>query len=118
MDKHNNITEKYYQSKDWIIKHPKEFYKYVMIILLVSFGLIFVQYFYFTPKTPINNIPNLYSKSDEVKSKMDKNDEKMENIVKELQLLKAKRENGPLAKSDSIRIEYLFNQYQTLKNGY
>ena len=49
---------------------------------------------------------------------MDKSEEKIEVIVKELQSLKKKRESGPLAKNDSLRIEYLFNQYQNLKNGH
>ena len=46
-----------------------------------------------------------------------KNDQKINVIVNELQSLKKKRESGPLSKNDSLRIEYLFNQYQKLKNG-
>ena len=118
MDQYNNIKEKYFQSKDWVMKHPKRVYKSVMVILVISFGFIFIQYYFFTPKIVTNNFPNLYSQSDEVKSNLDKNDDKMEKIVKELQQLKHKREVGPLAKSDSIRIEYLYNQYQSLKNGH
>ena len=60
----------------------------------------------------------MYSESDQVKAKMDESEKKMEAVVKELQLLKTKREEGPLTKNDSLRIEYLFNQYQTLKNGH
>ena len=112
------MREKYYQSKDWVMKHPKRVYKSVMTILFISFVFIFIQYYYFAPTVPINNLPNLYSQSDEVKSNMEKNDNRMEKIVKELQQLKHKRESGPLAKNDSIRIEYLFNQYQSLKNGH
>ena len=73
----------------------------------------------FTPKISTkNNIPNMYSESDQVKAKMDESEKKMETVVKEMQLLKTKREKGPLTKNDSLRIEYLFNQYQTLKNGH
>ena len=119
IEKYNLVKEKFLQFKHWIMKHPKQVYGYVMIVLLISFGVIFIQYFYFTPKFSFkNNIPNLYSKSDQIKSDMDKTEQKMSSVVKELQQLKNKRENGPLTKSDSLRIEYLFNQYQTLKNGH
>nr|DAC75472.1 TPA_exp: hypothetical protein [Elizabethkingia anophelis]DAC75603.1 TPA_exp: hypothetical protein [Elizabethkingia anophelis]DAC75639.1 TPA_exp: hypothetical protein [Elizabethkingia anophelis]DAC75668.1 TPA_exp: hypothetical protein [Elizabethkingia anophelis]DAC76291.1 TPA_exp: hypothetical protein [Elizabethkingia anophelis] len=39
----------------------------------------------------------------------------MEKIVKELELFKLKRDKGSLTKADSLRIDYLFNQYQKLK---
>jgi hypothetical protein len=39
----------------------------------------------------------------------------MEKIVNELKLLKVKRDRKELQKEDSLRIEYLFNQYQKLK---
>lgn len=42
----------------------------------------------------------------------------MEKIVKELEILKVKRDRHALQKEDSLRIEYLFNQYQQLKNGH
>lgn len=112
------LKEQFYAAKEWIIKHPKKVYRYVMFILSISFGLIFFQYYYLTPTTSTkNNIPRMYSESDQVKAKMDNTENKMENIVKELQLMKGKRKKGPLTKNDSLRIEYLFNQYQTLKNG-
>jgi hypothetical protein len=41
----------------------------------------------------------------------------MEKIVTELQALKVKRDHDALQKKDSLRIEYLYNQYQELKNG-
>ena len=40
----------------------------------------------------------------------------MGKIVSELKLLKMKRDRKELKKEDSLRIEYLFNQYQQLKN--
>ena len=41
----------------------------------------------------------------------------MEKIVNELKILKAKRDQKALLKEDSLRIEYLYNQYQQLKNA-
>ena len=118
MIKYNSIKENLLRLKEWIYKHPKKVYRYVMVVLVISFGLIFIQFYFFTPKVSTgNNIPTMYSESDQVKADMEKNDQKMNVIISELQLLKKKRESGPLSKNDSLRIEYLFHQYQTLKNG-
>ena len=109
----------FHKQKDWIMKNPKESYKYVMVLLLLSFAFSFVQYFFFTPKVAKSFIvPELYSKSDEVVRDNDKKDQKREEIVEELKELKYKREKEHLTKTDSLRIEYLFNQYQNLKNGH
>lgn len=109
---------KFHQLKDWVMKHPKESYKYVMIILLLSFAFSLFQYFFFTPKVAKSLVvPEMYSESDKIKSDNDQRDQKTEIIVKELESYKIKRENAPLTKTDSLRIEYLFNQYQNLKNG-
>lgn len=117
--KYNIMKENILRLKAWIYQHPKKVYRYVMVVLVISFGLIFIQYHFFTPKLSLGNkIPTMYSESDQVKADMDKSEEKIEVIVKELQTLKKKRESGPLAKNDSLRIEYLFNQYQNLKNGH
>lgn len=107
------------QLKDWVVKHPKKSYKYVMILLLLSFAFSFIQYFFFTPKVAKSFIvPEMYSKSDKIKTDIDQKDQKAETIVKELESYKTKRESSPLTKNDSLRIEYLFNQYQNLKNGH
>lgn len=117
--KYNLIKENILRLEAWIYQHPKKVYRYVMVVLVISFGLIFIQYHFFTPKLSLGHkIPTMYSESDQVKADMDKSEEKIEVIVKELQTLKKKRESGPLAKNDSLRIEYLFNQYQNLKNGH
>ena len=111
------MKENILRLKEWIYQHPKKVYRYVMVTLVISFGLIFIQYHFFTPKLSIGNrIPTMYSQSDQVKADMDKHDKKIEVIVNEMQSLKKKRESGPLSKNDSLRIEYLFNQYQNLKN--
>ena len=41
----------------------------------------------------------------------------MGKIVRELQKYKEKKDNGELNQSDSIRKDYLFNEYQKIKNG-
>ena len=116
--KYNSSKENLVRLKEWIYKNPKKVYRYVMVVLVISFGLIFIQYYFFTPKlSNVNKIPTIYSESDQVKADMDKSDRKMNVIVNELQSLKKKRESGPLSKNDSLRIEYLYHQYQTLKNG-
>ena len=117
--KYNLVKENLLRLKEWIFKNPKKVYRYIMVVLILSFGLIFIQYYFFTPKLLTGNkIPTMYSKSDQMKADMDKSDQKMNVIVSELQSLKKKRESGPLTKNDSLRIEYLFNQYQNLKNGH
>jgi hypothetical protein len=42
----------------------------------------------------------------------------MEKIVNELKILKMKRDRKELQKEDSLRIEYLYNQYQELQHGH
>ena len=56
-----------------------------MVTLIISFGLIFIQYHFFTPKLSIGNkIPTMYSESDQVKADMVKSEEKIDVIVSEL----------------------------------
>ena len=58
----------------------------------------------------------LYSKSNK-SEQVGKNQEKeMEKIVNELKSLKVKSDRKELQKEDSLRIDYLFNQYQKLRN--
>lgn len=120
------MTEKYEYVKlqcirirDYVFARPKMVYTYLMGFLILSFSFPFVQYYFVTPKPPKTfSVPNLYSESDRSKSDFDKKEQLMENVVIELQRFKRKRENGPLTKNDSLRIEYLYNQYQHLKNGH
>jgi hypothetical protein len=44
------------------------------------------------------------------------NEKEMEKIVNELKSLKVKSDRKELQKEDSLRIDYLFNQYQKLRN--
>ena len=44
------------------------------------------------------------------------NEKEMAKIVTELKSLKVKSDRKELQKEDSLRIDYLFNQYQKLRN--
>ncbi|PTT43630.1 hypothetical protein DBR28_00305 [Chryseobacterium sp. HMWF028] len=116
-----NALLKYTRQKclQWIVNHPKKFFTYSMIFLSVSFlgslilGIFFPKETVFTIKPPV-----LYSKSQMAHNSTVSNEKEMKKIVEELKILKVKRDRKQLQKEDSLRIEYLFNQYQKLKNGY
>lgn len=118
-EKYEYVKLQFLRIRDYVFERPKLVYTYLMGILILSFSFPFIQYYFFTPKTQDTfKVPNLYSESDRSKSDLDKQEKLMENVVNELQRYKRKRENGPLTKNDSLRIEYLYNQYQHLKNGH
>lgn len=103
----------------WSVANPKKFFMYSMIFLSVSFLLSILQGIFFPSDMTFKiKPPILYSKSSVAQNNQTKNSKEMEKIVGELQLLKAKRDRGELLKEDSLRIEYLFNQYQKFKNGH
>ena len=58
----------------------------------------------------------MYSKSKMEQNTSVNNEKEMEKIVNELKLLKVKSDRKELQKEDSLRIDYLFNQYQKLRN--
>lgn len=101
----------------WIVHHPKKFFTYSMIFLSVSFigsliqGIFFPKETVFTIKPPV-----LYSKSQISQHSTVNNEKEMKKIVEELGTLKVKRDQKQLQKGDSLRIEYLFNQFQKLKS--
>ena len=88
-----------------------------MVFLSVSFigsliqGIFFLFFFAFKIKPPI-----LYSKSKMEQNTNVNNEKEMEKIVNELKSLKVKSDRKELQKEDSLRIDYLFNQYQKLRN--
>lgn len=100
----------------WIVHHPKKFFAYSMIFLSVSFigslvqGIFFPSETVFTIKPPV-----LYSKSQMAQSPTVNNEKEIKKIVEELKTLKVKRDQKQLQKGDSLRIEYLYNQFQKLK---
>ncbi|OWK98052.1 hypothetical protein AP75_08110 [Kaistella haifensis DSM 19056] len=102
---------------EWAAKHPKKFFTYSMIFLSVSFVGSLIQGIFF-PSDSLFKIkpPVLYDKSTVHQNSNAKKDREMENIVEELKILKLKRDRNELRKEDSLRIEYLYSQYQKLKN--
>lgn len=103
----------------WIVKNPKKFFMYSMAFLSVSFIISIMQGIFFPSDMTFKiKPPMLYSKSSVSQNTLKNNDKEMKKIVVELQSLKDKRDQQKLRKEDSLRIEYLFNQYQHLKNGH
>lgn len=107
--------------KKWITSNPKKFYFYAMILLVVSFvaNTIFDIYAYKTEnRKPQFIVPSLYRGTDAVASEYENRLKEMETIAQELAEFKSKHKQGTaFTPADSLRIEYLYEQYQTLKNG-
>lgn len=103
----------------WAVRNPKKFFMYSMVFLSVSFIISIVQGVFFASDTTFKiKPPVIYTKSSATQNTLPNNDKEMKKIISELQLLKSKRDKQDLRKEDSLRIEYLFNQYQHLKNGH
>lgn len=103
----------------WAVQHPKKFFTYSMILLSVSFIGSLIQGVFFPSDTTFKiRPPVLYSKSNNTQNLTENNDKEIGKIVNELKTLKVKRDQNALKKEDSLRIDYLFNQYQKLKNGH
>lgn len=101
------------------VRNPKKFFMYSMAFLSVSFIISIVQGVFFPSDITFKiKPPVIYSKSSVIQKIRPNNDKEMEKIITELQSLKVKRDTQNLRKEDSLRIEYLFNQYQKLKNGH
>ena len=99
-------------------QNPKKFFTYSMVFLSVSFIGSLIQGIFFPSDTAFKiKPPILYSKNKIEQNTTKNNEKEMEKIVNELKSLKAKRDRNALQKEDSLRIEYLFNQYQQLKNA-
>ncbi len=113
-----NIKNKITQGWQWLKDNPKKAYQYMLGILILS-AVFFVFEVFFLENKMINSqpVPTLFGTSDkyinEKNEKIALRKAKMENILKELETLKYKE---VLLKSDSVRIEYLLNQYSELKN--
>lgn len=116
----NNILNKLIEQKwmSWAINNPKKFYIYSMIFLSVSFIGSLIQGIFFPSDNALKiKPPALYTKSSTTEIGFKNNEKEMEKIVNELKILKTKRDQKALLKTDSLRIEYLYNQYQQLKNA-
>jgi len=115
----NNILNKLTEQKwmSWAVNNPKKFYIYSMVFLSVSFIGSLIQGIFFPSDNAFKiKSPVLYTKSVVTENGFKNNEKEMEKIVNELKILKTKRDQKALLKTDSLRIEYLFNQYQKLKN--
>ncbi len=106
----------------WLEKHPKEVLRYGLIFLIITFSISIIQLIFFKTSYDVKNMtPNpqgfQYPKSEKIirrqKELQKQKDEKIEKIIKELEVFRKKR---VLIKDDSVRIEYLLNQYNKLEN--
>lgn len=101
-----------------IVKSPKRFFTYSMIVLSLSFIGSLIQGIFFPCETTFTiKPPVLYSGNGIRQNTSFDHDKEMEKIVNELKFLRAKRDRNALQKADSLRIEFLFNRYQYLKNS-
>ena len=115
----NQIILKYKEYYAFLEKHPKQFFIYAMIILSLSFiGMIIQGVFFPAKREDSFKLPSLYTKSEQKKAELDEKEKEMGKRIPPLEPYKVKRDSKSLTKEDSIRIDYLFNQYQTLKNGH
>ena len=114
-----NITIKQTGQKwlNWATQHPKKFFTYSMVFLSVSFIGSLIQGIFFPSDNAFKiKPPILYSKSKMEQNATVNNEKELEKIVNELKSLKVKSDRKELQKEDSLRIDYLFNQYQKLRN--
>ena len=103
---------------NWASQHPKKFFIYSMVFLSVSFIGSLIQGIFFPSDNAFKiKPPILYSKSKMEQNTNVNNEKEMEKIMNELKSLKVKSDRKELQKEDSLRIDYLFNQYQKLKNA-
>ena len=101
----------------WLYANPKKFYTYAMTFLVLSFIGSTIWDIRLSQKADKNVIiPMLYEQSSKIIKQNENRQEQMKNISEELKGYKAKRDLGSLSPSDSLRIEFLYEQYQTLQN--
>ena len=100
----------------WLYANPKKFYLYAMTFLVLSFIGSTIWDIRLSQQAKNGMIPMLYEQSSKIIRQNENRQEQMQNITEELKGYKAKRELGDLNPSDSLRIEFLYQQYQTLQN--
>ena len=104
---------------NWATQHPKKFFIYSMVFLSVSFIGSLIQGIFFPSDNAFKiKPPILYSKSKMEQNTTVNNEKEMKKIVNKLKSLKVKSDRKQLQKEDSLRIDYLFSQYQKLKKGW
>lgn len=104
----------------WMYANPKKFYFLAAAFILVSLVInSFLAYHDYDNKLKASkDIPYIYQSSEEYIRQDQSRREQLEAIRKELEGFKQKRNAGvALTQADSLRIEFLYNQYQTLENA-
>ncbi|MDR7693394.1 hypothetical protein PG593_03605 [Riemerella anatipestifer] len=97
-------------------KRPKKFLYFFLGFLLLSSIFAIVKEIYFPSKITFTTIPKMYIESDKEKAKFQLKEAELEKVVKEIYRFHKKQQEVGLTKSDSVRIEYLYNEYKKLKN--
>ena len=111
---YNNYIAKINQNQQSV---KKVYFYSIGILILTAILQISLSYF-FPNEAPKFNIPVSYKYST-ITQKQAENEYAMGKIVGELQNFKTKREHSVLNHEDSLRIEFLINQYNKIKkNGY
>lgn len=119
----NRIFNKLREWKAWMYAHPKKTYRYIMIILIALFvaNVILDIYKYKNaPKDPITIFPivELSELSENQQPSLeDKVKEEAVQVEQEFNSYREKMQQGTLTKNDSLRIEFLYQKLQILKNG-
>lgn len=118
----NFIKEKLNPLKQWAEKRPKQIYIIGCCLLVASFGYNLINDIFFPAQEEeisffsSQNYKNTPSKLDKIKGDRYLIENKMEKIVRELEMFQVKYQAQKLNKKDSLRIEFLYNQYTQLKN--
>lgn len=102
----------------WFKERPKKVFISFMAISILSLIISMIAEIYFPPNPSLVSLPKFYAESELKKEEMSKNEEKINKIMQEVENINKKIENGTISKKDSMRIEYLYEQYKTLKNEY
>lgn len=95
-------------------RRPKKILYFFLGFLLLSSVFAIVKEIYFPPQTTFTSIPMIYAESDKEKAKFQLKEAELEKVMKEIYQFQQKQVG--LTKSDSVRIEYLYNEYKKLKN--
>lgn len=112
------IKQKIEVIKEWATQNPKKVYIYAWTIIILSIFInIVVESF--IPKKVDNNffMPTLFNESEKKILEYKSLQLQKEKILKEFEQLKQKRDKIGLNKNDSLRVEYLYNEYNKLNNG-
>lgn len=102
----------------WLYANPKKFFIYAVIFFSISLLANIIKDIYAPPKPKrLYEIPEIVQENKHPNATQYNLPPAMKDIVDELKQLKTKWYNKTLSKSDSLRIEYLYNQYQILKDA-